>query len=374
MSTAKKRRPNIDYAKLYTKREDGRYQGYYYDLDANGEPIRTAKTRHILCDRDPERLFRRIEEKHTPHVATFAEVCAEWQKTKWEEWAPNSIAAYKPPIRRVLEEFGNEKLADISTKDVTAFLAELADKGYARRTVTFHKNVISMVYEHAIANGLADQSPATHAVMPRNLPQETRESPSDEAVAAVENGLDKPFGLYPFLLRYSGLRRGEALALRYEDIDRKKGLIHVRKTVEFSGGAPYLKEPKSKTSVRAVNLYDVLADAIPLGVCGFLFPSEKDPQKPMRKAEFGRRWDAYCKAIGYTLTPHQLRHAYACLLYEAGVGIKEAQKLLGHANSQITLDVYTHISDRLQDKSAAKVNDFIRRRDCGGDCKNISNG
>ena len=55
------------------------------------------------------------------------------------------------------------------------------------------------------------------------------------------------------------------------------------------------------------------------------------------------------------LTPHQLRHAYATILYEAGIQVKDAQALLGHASAEITQEIYTHISENQQNKRATRV-------------------
>lgn len=364
--------------RLYTKRKDGRWQGYYYDLDANGEPIRSRTTRHILCDRDPVGLYRRIEEKHTPIVLTFGEVLNRWQREKWETLTRNSIAAYKPCLRRILEEFGEAPLDAITIKDVTAFLNSLGAQGYAKRSVEIHKTLMNEVYDYAILHNMVSHSPTDHAKIPRNLPVGSYGIASDEAIEAVKNNLDKPFGLYPYLLLYSGLRRGEALALRYEDIDRKEMVIHVTKAVEFDGNAPYLKEPKTEAGIRDVILLGALADAIPLGI-GYLFPNPKDPLKPMTFSQFRTAWDRYRESVGgLAMTPHQFRHAYATILEKANVGWKARQTNLGHSNIQTTMNLYTHYDAEQRGAETNKLNEYVSRSlqsgDCNGDCNSAGNG
>ena len=69
------------YADLFTLRKDGRYQGYWRELDRDGKP--TGK-RHAICDPDPERLYRRIQEKQEPVVRTFRAVAEEWEALRGE--------------------------------------------------------------------------------------------------------------------------------------------------------------------------------------------------------------------------------------------------------------------------------------------------
>lgn len=342
-----------------SKRKDGRWSGYWFELDRNGNLDRSK--RHNLCDPDRDRLVERIIERETPKAVTFGEIANQWQREKWETIANNTIGSYKPCLRRLLKQFGEFALNGVETADVNAYLNTLAAQGYSRRTVQMHRDIMSMVYEYAIQHGELKNSPTDHATIPRNLPKTERELPTEEALQAVRNGLDKPFGLFAFLCLFSGLRRGEALALRYEDVDRKNGVIHVTKSVEWLGNSPHVKSPKTKTSVRNVDLLDILSDAIPLGI-GPIFTRDDKPGELLRQSDFNRKWASFCAAIGFKITPHQLRHAYASLLYESRIGVKEAQKLLGHAKAQITLDVYTHISEQLKSQAAEQLNDFIANR------------
>lgn len=155
---------------------------------------------------------------------------------------------------------------------------------------------------------------------------------------------------------YAGLRRGEALALKYEDIDREKSVIHVTKAVEFVGNNPHLKTPKTDSGVRNAILLDVLKGQIPKGE-DYIFSREDG--ELLTKTQYRKRWDSYCKKIGYDITAHQLRHGFATILYEAGIEDKDAQELLGHSDITITRNVYTHIRKSRRDSTAKKLNDFV---------------
>lgn len=348
----------IDYASLYTLRSDGRYQGYWHDA---------AGKRHALCDRDPEALYHKIEQREAPKDAApllFAEAADRWKDKRFEQLSYKSVEAYKPVFRRLTDRFGEERLEGIETRDVAAYLQLLAAQGYAKRTVQLHRDMLSQIYNAAIAEGLTRYNPCDHVEMPRGLAAGTRGMPDADAIEAVKQGLDKPFGLFAFLCLYAGLRRGEALALRYEDIDRKKQRIHVRRSVVFVGNDPQLKEPKTKSGRRDVILLDVLADALPMGT-GYIFPREDGTL--LSKSGYEKRWQRYCDAIGHTITAHQLRHGYATLLYEAGIPDKDAQEQLGHANITLTRDVYTHISSAQQSRTAQRLNKFVEDQNAESD-------
>lgn len=351
------------------QRPDGRWSGYWHPLNADGSLDKSRRSE--LTRTDPDKLIAQILERETPKKMTLRELVSDWERAHEKNAAPNTLAAYRSPTRRVLEKFGDRPIGDITTTEVSGFLSELADMDYARMTIMLHRNVLSMAYKYAILHGLADRSPVDYAVNPRTKDKQEREPLTEAQKLAVENALDAPFGLFGYLLLYTGLRRGEALALRYEDIDRKKRVIHVTKTLEFNPGAPYqgdgsryVKAPKTKKSVRDVPLLDPLADALPLGIGGYIFHPDGKPGH-LTLSQFQTNWKHYCDALGFAVTPHQFRHTYATILYSLGIGLKEAQKLLGHADVKTTMNIYTHISEELETQTADKLNAYAKRRSEG---------
>ena len=77
----------------------------------------------------------------------------------------------------------------------------------------------------------------------------------------------------------------------------------------------------------------------------------------MTEVQFQRQWELYQRETGLSITPHQLRHAYATILFEAGP--KDAQELLGHANISMIRNIYTHITQSHKAKTAAILNASI---------------
>lgn len=337
----------INYAKLYTLRADGRYQGYWRDEKGN---------RHTVCDRDPEKLYNKIKEKESPKPITFKELAEAWQNKHWERVGYKTAEAYTAPLRRIVSRYGDDLPSDVNAATIQAYLNELGKQGYSRRSVQMHRDIFNMIFNEGIVSGIVDANPCVAVSMPRNLGSTQRELPNDAAIEAVKAGVDKPFGLFALVCLYAGLRRGEALALRHEDIDRENGVIHVTKAVEYIGNNPHLKSPKTEAGRRDVVLLDVLAKQIPKGK-GFLF--HRDDGGLLTKVQYRKRWLAYCDAIGFDITAHQLRHGFATILFEAGVADKDAQELLGHSSIAVTRDIYTHIRQTRRTETAKKINDFL---------------
>ena len=82
-------------------------------------------------------------------------------------------------------------------------------------------------------------------------------------------------------------------------------------------------------------------------------------EKPLTKTQIDKRLKKYCETIGYHFTGHQLRHAFAKMIYEAGIDVKTAQRLLRHADFKTTMNIYTEFSKEMTEKSVNKLNDFL---------------
>ncbi len=341
-----------DYASMFTLRKDGRYQGYWHDKGGS---------RHAIYDRDPERLYNKIREKEdgTPPPLTLEAAADAWEAKHAERIGAKTAETYNAPLRRIKDQFRGMPAEEVTAQDIQAFLSVLGKKGFSRRSVQMHRDILNMIYNDAIVSGGLRYNPCAATSLPRNLPAKKRELPPDAAIDAVRKAVDAPFGLFALVCLYGGLRRGEALALEYEDIDRKAGLIHVTKAVEFIGNNPHIKQPKTAAGTRDVPLLDPLAAALPDKKSGLLFPREDG--KPLTKTQYRKRWIKYCESIGFEITAHQLRHGYATILYEAGIQDKDAQELLGHSSIAVTRDVYTHIRQSQKEATAKKLNTYLKK-------------
>lgn len=340
----------INYASMFTLRKDGLYMGYWHD---------EKKKRHAIYGRDPESLYNRIQEKekHAPAPLTFEQAAAEWEAKHRERIGHNTAETYKAPLRRILDRYADMNAVEVTAQSVQALLADLGKQGFSRRSVQMHRDILNMIFNNAIVEGKLSFNPCSAVSMPRNLPAKKREMPDDAAIEAVKKSVNVPFGLFAYFCLYSGLRRGELLALRYEDINREKCEICVNKAIEFVGNNPHVKSPKTAAGVRVVPLLAPLAAVLPKNEKGLVFGNEDGSH--LTKMQYRKRWLRYCEAIGHDITAHQLRHGYATILYEAGITDKDAQELLGHSSITVTRDIYTHIRSSRRQETVAKLNAFV---------------
>lgn len=336
----------LDYASLFTLRKDGRYM--YRWTDEHGK-------RHAIYDRDPEALYHKVEAAKEKAPPTFGEIAEKWRGFQWGRISYKTAESYTAPLRRLIDRWGGSDPAEIGAQEISAYLSALAIQGYSRRSVQMHRDILNMIFRYGIVNEGLRFNPIDAVSLPRNLSSAKRELPEDAAIEAVKSS-SAPFSLFAKLCLYSGLRRGEALALRYEDIDRERHVIHVTKAVEFIGNNPRIKPPKTKAGCRDAVLLDALAAEIPQGT-GYIFCRESGDL--LSKMQYRDRWEEYCKAIGYDITAHQLRHGFATILYEAGIPDKDAQELLGHSSIGVTRDIYTHIRQSRRVQTADKLNAFV---------------
>jgi integrase len=301
--------------------------------------------RHVFYGHSEREILQKIREykEDATRGRRFEEVADEWAEEHLPTLAYNTQKGYKPALQRIVERFGDKLVKDITPRNISAFLDAFAKTGMARKTVTTQLLVTNLIMDRAVLDGDIDYNPCAAVKVPKGLRKDRREAPTEEEIDIVKHSLDKPFGLFAFFLLYTGCRRGEALALTYGDIDRRNKTISITKSVYHDSNKPKIKAPKTEAGTRQIVLLDVLADALPTGKkSDLLFPGADGGL--MSDTYCRHRWNAYCKATGLSITPHQLRHAYATILYEAGISDKDAQELLGHANISTTRDIYTHIS------------------------------
>lgn len=372
----------INYSKLYTLRSDGRYQGYYRDADGK---------RHVVCDKNPERLYEKIAAKMCPEEITFSVIAKGWESSEREKYEDGTWAAYEAPYKRALERFGDRLAANIATAEIYQHMAALAAGGYSARTVKLQRSIYSLIYKWAANDErytkVITSNPAAMATLPKAMKKAVkREAPPDEIVDIMRRGFrSSSFGLIPAIFINTGFRRGEALALQWKDVDFDKKIISCSESVVYRRGYVIKKSPKTAAGVRSVPLLPELEELLlPLrGAPEEYVLHGEDPSAPLCEATYKRRWTAYCRDVGLvetaveryttpsrgitrtrtvckpTITAHVLRHGYATMLFEAGVDVYTAQQLLGHSDVQTTTEVYTHLRDRQKQKSIDKLISFL---------------
>jgi integrase len=336
-----------------TKRADGRLVKTIVDP-------RTGKRKYFYGDTMREINAKIMEYTEAADVGKpFSKVARDWWHVTEDSLSPNSIHTYDVARRRAVDYFADTPISQIKAKDIQKFLSTFAKKPdggmMSRKTVANQLMIVSQICKHAVYEGYIDANPALGVSLPKGLKTSKRSSAGKGNEDIIKKTAD--VWLFPFFILYTGLRRGEALALTGADIDRKEGLIYVRKSVYFQSNRALIKEPKTEAGYRSVPILAPLAPLLPeLKDDEYLFPAPTDPKSPMGYSAFNYRIEKYCEITGAQFVPHQLRHSYATILFECGIDAKTAQHLLGHAQISTTMDIYTDFRKQAQIEAVKKLN------------------
>lgn len=342
---------------------------YYYDAKKKiwRKQVTVRGRRKVFSGKTKQDVMLKIleyeDEVNCPRFATVADA---WEEQHWTEVRQGTLRCYLSPLRRIREKFGDKKIDRITQKDVQSFLNQLG-KTYSAKTVAHHKSIISMIFKFAALDlGLDLTNPAERVQLPQGLKKSTRSALTEEQIRIVSDPMRSDF-ILPFLIYWTGLRCGEALALQMKDVDMTQKSILVTKSLNHIGNRPEISPPKTKNAYRTVPLLDPLYNRLKM--------AKMDPDDyistgcpdPMTKSALDKRWKRWCRQNGLMdedgrcqIDRHTLRHQYATILYEAGIEPKSAQHLMGHADIKTTLEIYTHISENQFRKDADALNNYAK--------------
>ena len=339
-----------------TKRKDGRY---CTSRTIDGERVffYSGESTEKKAVRDIEKQMLEYTKKKEASKS-FESIAENWDREHREKisdinYRKNTKAAYN----RILSHFSQFGAIDnITLIDINLFLSKLMAQGFYKKTIATHKSILNMIFQYALLHGFLTYNPMSDIRLPNNLPRLERQMPSTEDIKIIDSHY-KGFDLLPYFLLYTGLRKSEALALSYKDIDFKNKLITVKKHLIYDGNKPIIEDgTKTVNSRRSVVLLDRLAEKLQRNRIGLIFCN--DDGSPYKSRQYDRLWRNYQKKYGLTITAHQLRHAYATMLFEAGVDLKDAQDLMGHSDINLTRQIYTHIRDERKFETMSKLNAF----------------
>ena len=372
------RKPN--YASMFTLRKDGRYVATY-----------TNETgRHHIYDRDPEKLWQKLQQINNPKEPTFREVAENWEREHREEITVRTWNNYAPHYQDILAKHGNTPITQVTALDVINHLTAAKAKGYSATVVNSIRSVYRMIFDYAIANEYAQYNPVVSVRLPKGLKRGKRIAPTDDQIKTIFANIEAPFGLFPFFLLCTGMRKSEALALTWDDVDLKNMQISVTKSLDYTVGAnPQIKAPKTEAGTRIVPIIDILAPwlkkAQQESASVYLFPAQDSTRGGkggglMTLRGYEGAWLRYCAAAGLigddgkpVIGAHNLRHGTATLMFELGVDEFTTQRILGHSRVEITREIYTELRAAQNAKSVNKFNDGMKKYMADGQAADSSN-
>lgn len=333
----------------YTVRKDGRLQ-----------TIVTKKgIRRVFYARTDREMLQKLTDyqEAVDNGPYFREVAEEWWEQHQSTLSPNSLRNYIPAYRRAVEEFGDARIRTITPVQVDTYL-HMFGQTHAQKTTATQLGIINQIFRYARIHSYIESVPTDIITVPRGLKKIPRLLPSEKDVQAVQNHIEYPImGLFAYLLLYSGLRRGEALALQYKDIDRDQKKIYVEKSLCSYQNDPIIKKPKTEAGRREVPLVNALLEVLPnKSTSEYIFLRDGHL---ITDSDFETLWGWYRDEAKISASPHQLRHWFATLLYDAGIDRFEAARYMGHTTAQMT-EIYTHITKSRSASSLDRLNAAIK--------------
>lgn len=364
------------------------FQVYLGTDEATGKQMRTTR-RGFKTKKEAELELARIKlqvasgEYRKERVETFKEVYELWllqyENTVEQSTFVKTVSLFNNHILPSIGEYKIEKITvDICQKAVNDWAKKL-------KNISKVKAYASRVFNFAVKRDFVQKNPFDLVELPRKrnkqLSDETDEKNfyTREQLVEFLSCLEKETNVKAYvlfrLLAFSGMRKGEALALTWRDINFKTNEIRINKALSRGkDNKLYIKSTKTneartiKMDEKTMNILRMWKkkqkeDYFKLGFntskpSQLVFSNEKNEFIQPTKT---REWILYVQEK-YNLkkvTTHGLRHTHCSLLFEAGATLKEVQDRLGHSDIKTTMNIYTHVTQKAQEQAIQKFSNYV---------------
>ncbi len=276
--------------------------------------------------------------------------------------------------RHIAPSLGRVKLKNLTPAHVRGLYRERLDSGLSLRTVQYIHTTLSKALKQAAEDGLIPRNSAASVKAPRPRREEIRPLDREQVRALFEAVSGHRLEALYIVAVTAGLRLGELLGLKWEDVDLDTGTLQVRRVLSEARSGRLFEAPKSGKG-RQIRLTRYATEALKrhrkrqleermklAGLWqdqGLVFPSQVGT--PLFARNLQRHFKALLKRAGLpqTIRFHDLRHTCATLLLRQGVNPKFVQELLGHADISLTLNVYSHVLPDMGDAAAGAMDDAL---------------
>ena len=320
---------------------------------------------------------------------TLAQFLTDWlENSQRQSVRPRTYERYEELVRlHIAPALGRYELQKLSAQHLQAFYAKKAEEGLSATTINHFHNVLHKALDTAVKWNLVARNVCDLVSPPRRKRYEVHPLTLEQVhkLLAVVEGHEME-ALFRLALA-TGLRRGELMGLKWQDINLDAGVLQVRRILsrvpsKMPGKGYVEAEPKTQKSRRSVVIASFALEAL------------KQHRERQREAEItaGPLWQdhdfVFCTSIGTHLNPtrdmldqlkvllkkaglpdirfHDLRHSAATLLLSVGVHPKVVQEILGHSQISITMDVYSHVLPGMQQEAMSRLNDALREGTTSG--------
>jgi len=279
----------------------------------------------------------------------------------------------------ILPSLGHIQVNKLTVQQVQALYARKVNEGLSAKTIQNIHGLLHKALDNAVKWGLVSRNVCSVVSTPRLIRHEIHPLTKEQAQLLLEKVHGQGLEAILSLALVTGMRRGELLALRWQDIDFEAMSLHVSRTVNHLGRYGYVEnEPKTARSRRKIMVPQFVIEVL----------HEHKARQAEARLKAGSKWKeqdlVFPNTSGGFIYPdvllnqfrkllknvglphmrfHDLRHSAATILLSMGVHVKVVQELLGHSAITMTMDVYSHVLPSMQQEAMGKLNDLYRQGD-----------
>jgi len=347
------------------QRKDGRYEVKVYLGKVDGVKKYKSvmgKTQAEVNKKAAELRVQLGQGVNILQEKSFDKVCDAWLKKFSRSASPEWYRTVEARALVWKEYFKDVQIDKINPIDIEEALNEFKDcnpyvnKPSSRKTLKEYLNVIGRIFDFCLENRILTFNPSNYVSLPKTANKGKRMPITDKEIKIIRE--TEGFMQLPCMIMiYSGLRKGEVVALTWSDIDFEKNTITVNKSANLKADGK-IKEPKTSAGVRTVPMPRILREYLQgIKKEGFLVVQLNG--KPLTNHSWEWEWEKYMRKCGIETTAHCLRHTYCTLLYEAGVDVLTAKLYMGHSDIQTTMGIYTHLRKEKESGTIEKLDNYL---------------
>ena len=308
----------------------------------------------------------------------FGAYLQEWLQIKRGQVSAQTWDTYCQIVRDYIEPaLGSIRMREITPHRIQLFYNQKLNEGVGARTVQKIHLLMNAVFKSAVQSGITGRNPLDVVKTPKATSTEMKFLDENQVKKLLQTAKETDAWNYAllYLALVTGMRHGELLALKWEDVDFDRGTLAVKFSLKrIRGGGLVRKQPKTKASIRTIKLGAQTVEVL---------QGQKERLRT-QQASVGDLWEetdhVFPSSVGTPRDPsnvikefrqilkkaslpkirfHDLRHTAASLMLNNGVEVLAVSQRLGHAKPSITLDVYGHLMPSLQKEVAERMDSLV---------------
>jgi len=315
-----------------------------------------------------------------PGKTTLGEYLERWLRDYVKpNLSPRGFERYQGIIiKHLIPDFGSITLTQLRPEHLQRHYTAKMNEGLSAGTILYHHAVIHKALETAVKLGVVSRNVADSVDVPRSRHSEMQTWDEDDISHFLKAAKDSSYYALFYTALFTGMRRSELLALRWQDIDPVFSQVYINRSLHrLKDGSYIFTEPKSAKSRRTIALspsailtlreHREKQEAIratleiPLKADDLAFSTLEG--KPLRPDTVSRAFSMLAIRAGVkVIRLHDARHTHASLMLKQGIHPKVVQERLGHASIQMTLDTYSHVAPGLQQAAAESFDRLLNGR------------